>query len=212
MCSSDPGTISTIAGNGTHNIYAPGIPATSSPMDWPSAVAVDASGLVYFAELHGNRVGRIGADGRITTIAGNGFAGTTAASLTRPAGLGFDPAGNLYIADSGNHRIQKVTPSGTVSTVAGNGQKGFSGDAAAATQAKLDTPMDVKADARGNLYIADTGNNRIRRVGTDGVIQTIAGTGTAGHAGDGGPAAAWLIANCKTRGEFWPAPGSDTSP
>ncbi len=174
---SPSGVISTLVGNGTHNLYAPGIPGTSSPMDWPSAVAVDANGLVYFAELHGNRVGRIGADGRLATVAGNGFPGTTSASLTRPAGLGFDIAGNLYIADSGNHRIQKVTPGGQVTTVAGNLQRGFSGDGAAANQAKLDTPMDVKVDAKSNIYIADTGNNRIRRVDSNGVITTVAGTG-----------------------------------
>ena len=171
------GIISTIAGNGTHNLYAPGIPATSSPMDWPSALAVDANGLVLFAELHGNRVGRIGADGKLATLAGNGFPGTSSASLTRPAGLGFDSAGNLYIADSGNHRIQRVTPAGQVTTVAGNTQKGFAGDGGPADQAKLDTPMDVKADKLGNLYIADTGNNRIRRVDTKGIITTVAGTG-----------------------------------
>ena len=109
------GVISTIAGNGQHNLYAPGIPAVNSPMDWPSAVAVDAAGIVYFAEIHGNRVARIGADGRLATVAGTGFPGyggdggqATAALLRSPTGLGLDSAGNIYIADRGNHRVQSV--------------------------------------------------------------------------------------------------------
>src|SRR5688572_3610830 len=101
------GRISTIVGSGTHNLYAPNIPATSSPMDWPSAVALDANGTLYFAELHSNRVGKI-VDGRIVTVAGTGFPGyngdgmsANAATLSKPAGIAIDPNGNLLIADTG---------------------------------------------------------------------------------------------------------------
>ncbi len=182
------GVITTIAGNGTHNLYAPGIPATSSPMDWPSALAVHPDGTIYFAELHGNRVARIGADGRLTTVAGNGFPGSggdggpgASAQLRKPAGIGIDGAGNLFIADTGNHRVRKVTPDGIIRTIAGTGQAGFAGDGAAADRAALNTPMDVKIDAAGKVYIADTGNHRVRVIGTDGVIRTLAGTGEPGR-------------------------------
>ena len=186
--------ISTIAGSGMHNLYAPGIPATDSPMDWPGALAVDAGGNLYFAEVHGNRVGRIGADGRILTVAGIGFPGyngdnipATLAELKSPTGIALDAAGNLFIADRGNHRIRKVAPDGRISTAAGIGQAGFSGDGGPASAAALNTPMDVKVDGIGNIYIADAGNHRVRRVSTDGTISTIAGDGFPGRGPDGVP-------------------------
>jgi len=185
------GVITTIAGNGTHNLYAPGIPATSSPMDWPSALAIDPAGLVYFAELHGNRVARIGGDGRLATVAGNGFPGfsgdggqATAALMRKPAGIEIDAAGSLYIADTGNHRVRKVTGDGVIRTIAGNGQQGFAGDGGSAVGASLDTPMDVKVDGAGNVYIADAGNHRVRRVDSKGVISTVAGTGEPARGAD----------------------------
>ena len=186
------GTITTIAGNGLHNIYAPGVPALNSPMDWPSAVAVDARGTVYFAEVHGNRVARIGADGRLATVAGTGFPGyagdnvpATGALLRSPMGIALDADGNLFIADRGNHRVRKVSAAGIISAVAGNGQRGYSGDGGLAASASLDTPMDVKVDTLGNIFIADTGNNRVRRVGPDGVITTVAGDGHPARGPDG---------------------------
>ena len=97
-----------------------------------------------------------------------------------------DSAGNLYIADSGNNRIRKVS-NGVITTVAGNGTAGFSGDNGPATSAQLNYPQGVAVDSAGNLYIADTGNNRIRKV-SNGVITTVAGNGTAGFSGDNGPA------------------------
>jgi uncharacterized protein (TIGR03437 family) len=192
---SPSGVITTLAGNGAHNLYSPGIPATSSPMDSPSALAVDKSGVIYFAELHGNRIGRIGPDGRIVTVAGNGFPGyngegipATSAWMTRPTGISLDAAGTLYIADSGNNRIRKVSSDGIITTFAGTGQKGFSGDGGAANAAKLDTPMDVKVDGVGNVYIADTGNHRVRRVSAQGAISTVAGTGESDRGRDFGDA------------------------
>src|SRR5450432_472634 len=185
------GKIATIVGSGLHNFYSPGIPATSSPMDWPSSLAIDAAGLIYFAELHGNRVGRLEANGTLSTMAGTGFPGfngdgraANTATLTKPAGIAIDPSGNLLIADTGNHRVRKVS-GGIVTTIAGTGQQSFCGDAGPANQACLDTPMDVKVDALGNIYIADTGNHRIRRIDASGTISTVAGTGQAGRGPDG---------------------------
>jgi sugar lactone lactonase YvrE len=102
--------------------------------------------------------------------------------------VALDAAGNLYIADSNNSRIRKVDASGMIGTVAGNGVSGFGGDGAAAADAHLANPEDVAVDAAGNLYIADTGNNRIRKVTPDGIISTIAGTGTKGSSLSDGPA------------------------
>src|ERR1041385_2749995 len=182
------GTVSTIAGNGQHLFYAPGLPATASPMDWPAAVAIGPGNTLYFAELHGNRIAKIAADGTLVTVAGSGFPGfagdngrAAAAQLHSPSGIAFDGAGNLYIADQLNHRIRKVGPDGTIATVAGNGSAGYSGDGGKATAPSLNGPMDVASDSAGNLYIADTLNHRIRRVDTGGTITTLAGTGTPGR-------------------------------
>jgi uncharacterized protein (TIGR03437 family) len=173
------GVVSTIVGNNGHGLYVPGAPATASPMDWPSALALDANGLVYFAELHGNRVAKI-ADGRLVTVAGTGFPGfvndgrsATSATLNKPAGIAFDRSGNLLIADTGNHRIRRVDASGNITTIAGNGRAEFCGDDGPAASACLNTPMDVKADALGNIYIADTVNDRVRRIDPAGNITTV---------------------------------------
>lgn len=175
------GTITTISGSGLHNLYAPGIPATTSPMDWPSALALDSAGILYFAELHSNRIGKLGADGKLATVAGTGFPGfngdripAATATLSKPAGIAFDAAGNLLIADTGNHRVRKVSPDGTITTIAGTGQAGFCGDGGPAVQACLNTPMDVKADGLGNIYVADTANNRVRKIDAAGNITTAA--------------------------------------
>ncbi|MEO8026488.1 MAG: hypothetical protein ABI823_08440 [Bryobacteraceae bacterium] len=185
------GVITTIAGSGAHNLYAPGIPATSSPLDWPSAVAVDASGTVYFAELHGNRVAKIAADGRLVTVAGTGFPGSggdggqaTAAQLRKPTGIAVDSSGAVYIADTGNHRVRRVGTDGVIRTIAGTGVQGFSGDGVSALSAMLDTPMDVKVDVAGTIYIADAGNHRVRRIDPQGVIRTLAGTGEPARGAD----------------------------
>src|SRR6266581_2875799 len=129
----------------------------------------------------------------ISTVAGNGRVGfsgdggpATGTTLASPSGVAVDAAGNLYIADHGHNRIRKVNTDGIITTVAGNGTFGFSGDGGLATSANLWGPTGVAVDAAGNLYIADYGNNRIRRVNTDGIITTVAGNGTAGLSGDGG--------------------------
>jgi uncharacterized protein (TIGR03437 family) len=186
------GVITTIGGNGLHNLFAPGVPATASPMDWPDALAVDSKGIIYFAEIHGYRVGKIGSDGKFATVAGTGFPGyngdnipATKANIGKPSGIALDTGGNLYIADQTNHRIRKVTPGGVITTIAGTGQPGFGGDGGDATSAALNTPMDVKVDSHSNVYIADMLNHRIRRIDGNGVISTVAGTGVAGRGPDG---------------------------
>ncbi|TMC29793.1 MAG: hypothetical protein E6J27_04665 [Chloroflexi bacterium] len=135
----------------------------------------------------------------MTTYAGRDFSGdggpATAARLLAPAGVALDPAGNLYIADTADHRIRKVTPGGTISTYAGSGNFGFSGDGGPATAAELNFPRDVALDPAGNLYIADSGNSRIRKVSPGGTISTYAGSGSRGFSGDGGPAAAAQLNN-----------------
>jgi uncharacterized protein (TIGR03437 family) len=191
---SSSGIITTIAGNGLHAFYAPQIPATSSGLDWPTAVAVDAAGVIYFSELHSGRVARIGPDGRLATVAGSGIPGfngdagpATNIRLSNPTGIALDSNGALYIADQGNHRIRKVTPDGSLTTIAG-GAAGFAGDGGAATAARLDRPADVKLDGCGNLFVADMNNHRVRRIDPSGVITTVAGDGVPLRGSDGVPA------------------------
>lgn len=182
---SPSGTITTIAGNGLHNLFAPGVTATASPMDWPSALALDAAGNIVFAEIHSNRIGRINAaSGRIETVAPPANMLPAPSILNKPAGIAIDRSGNVWIADTGNHRIRRAAPDGTLTTVAGTGVASYCGDNGPAATACFDTPMDVKIDSRGNVYVADTGNHRIRRIDAGGTVTTVAGTGTPGFGAD----------------------------
>lgn len=196
------GAISTVAGNGLIAFSGDGGPATAASLDEPYGLAADRQGNLYIADRLNHRVRKVAPDGAISTAAGNGndtFAGdggpATSASLKAPEGVAVDAAGNLYIADRDNYRIRKVALDGTISTFAGNGKQGFSGDGGPAVNASLNRPADVAFDANGNLYIADTDNQRIRMVTLDGVIHTIAGTGKPGFTGDGGPATAASFVN-----------------
>ncbi len=125
------------------------------------------------------------------TLAGSGVDAKTvvgiasSATLGSPQGLAYDAAGNLYIADARNHQVTRVNTAGLLTVVAGTGRQGFAGDGGLATAAELNAPTGLAVDASGNVYIGDTGNQRVRRIGTDGVIATIAGTGVAGFSGDG---------------------------
>jgi hypothetical protein len=189
------GTAILVAGMAFQSGYSgDGGPATSALLRNPRGIAVDASGAIYIADEEGNCVRKVASDGKISTVAGNGgfgFSGdggpANIAVLNYPSRVAVDAGGNLYIADSGNYRIRKVALDGTISTVAGNGSGGFSGDGGPATNAEMG-PADIALDAAGNLYIADPGNNRIRRVALDGKISTVAGNGGFGYSGDGGTA------------------------
>jgi PKD repeat protein len=193
------GIVTTVAGDGTPGYSGDGGQATSAELRYPAGVAVDAQGNLYIADA-GNDAIREVSGGVITTVAGNGTAGSsgdggpaTAAQLDFPDGVAVDARGNLYIADSNNNRVREVS-GGVITTVAGNGTPGFSGDGGQATSAQLSDPEDVAVDKQGNLYIADWANSRIRKV-AGGIITTIAGTGVAGFSGDGGPATSAQLYN-----------------
>ncbi len=191
------GAIRTVAGNGSiSGLGADGGPALLAPLWSPLAAIADARGIVYLADSFHHRVLALDASGAVRTVAGNGTEGYSGddgsaaqAQLDEPSALVFDVSGNLYIADAGNHAVRKVDTAGLITTVAGTGKAGFSGDGGAAVRAELHTPRGITLDGDGNLYIADTRNHRVRRVGPDGVITTLAGAGVAGFCGDGGPAA-----------------------
>ena len=197
------GIISTFAGTGVQGSFGDGGPAINANLNRPVSVTIDAAGNLLICDSSNHNIRRVSlASGIITTYAGNGvpaFSGdggqATAASLMYPLGVATDKSGNVYIADAGNNCIRKVSPGGVISTVAGiSGHPGFGGDGAAAMGALLDIPAYVTVDSSGNLFIADAGNNRVRKVdGVSGIITTIAGGGNDGFSGDGGPAANSLL-------------------
>ena len=189
------GVITTIAGTGETGFSGDGGPATEARLDRPYGVAVDGAGNLFIADWYNDRIRKVDSVGVITTVAGTdnrGFSGdggpATEARLDRPSGVAVDGAGNLFIADWYNRRIRKVDSAGVITTVAGTGTHRFSGDGGPATAARLSSPSGVAVDGAGNLFIADLGDRRIRKVDTAGVITTIAGTGETGFSGDGGPA------------------------
>jgi len=179
-------TISTIAGGAPPSTP---VAATSISIGHPQRVTVDASGNFYFTSL--NSVFKVDNSGTLTRIAGNSRAGYSGdggpaiqAQLNVPAGLAIDGTGDIFIADLGNNVVREVTLNGNIQTVAGNGTQGYSGDFGVATQAQLHSPSGVAVDTSGNLYIADSGNNAIREVTTDGNISPFAGNGLASYYGD----------------------------
>ena len=201
---SPEGIITTVAGNGVLGYSGDGGPATSAQLA-PIGLAVDSAGNLYIGD--GTlRVRKVLPSGIITTIAGNGTFGYsgdggpgTSAQITVPSGLAVDSAGNLFILDTENNRVRRVTADGIITTVAGNGVPGYSGDGGPASDAQLGitnrihgiNPTGLAFDGAGNLYIADDGNVRVRKVTPAGIISTVAGSGrTLGYSGDGGPATA----------------------
>lgn len=193
--------INTLAGNGTAGFSGDNTPATSASMNSPYGVAADVVGNIYFADRFNHRVRKINTLGIITTIAGTGTAGyngdnmpATDALLNDPNGIAVDVGGNIYVTDRANNRVRKITIGGTISTVAGSGSTVFNGDGIPATNASIISPRGVAVDAIGNIYIADQGYNRVRKVDPAGIISTIAGIGVSGFSGDNGPATAARLA------------------
>jgi sugar lactone lactonase YvrE len=189
------GIITTIAGTGGHFFDGDDGPATSASLDSPEGVVVDDAGNIYIADSLNNRVRKVAPSGTITTIAGSGLPGydgdgtATAKRLNGPAGIVLDGSRNLYIADKSSHRIRKLNlDSGRMTTIAGTGIGNYGGDGGPATAAQLYNPSQLAIDKSGNLYVADTYNNRIRKITPAGIITTVAGTGAAGFNGDGGTA------------------------
>ena len=186
------GTVVTIAGTGDAGYAGDGGMATSARLDSPQAVAVRGDGSIYIADTRNNRVRRVDRQGIITTAAGTGVAGfsgdggpATDAQLNAPAGVAVGFGGRLLIADTGNNTIRQLGRTGVITTVAGTGDLGYLGDGGPATSAEFDGPQGLVVDAEDDLFIADTRNDRIRRVDVDGVITTVAGNGVRGFTGDG---------------------------
>lgn len=210
---SPAGIISTIAGNGTQGYSGDGGLATSAALGCPFGVTLDSVGNLFLADSCDHVIRKITPAGIISTVAGTftqieyagGYSGdggpATSAQLNYPAAVAVDVAGNLFIADAHNHRLRKVNPTGIINTVVGNGQYSFSGDGGPAISATLNDPGGLAIDVAGNLFIADTRNNRIRKVTPAGIISTIAGGGTeqsnssSTYPGEGGPATSATLLN-----------------
>jgi hypothetical protein len=196
-----PPTITTLAGNGTPSWSGDGGAATMAQLGNPFAIAIDGAGNQYIADDQNGAIRRIDTSGIITTVAGTGVPGysgdgglATSAQLNDPRGVSVDAFGNIFIADSGNQRIRKVDHStGKIQTVAGTGIAGFSGDLGAATSAQIHVPWAIVVDGVGNVFFTDTANNRVRKFTVGGSISTVAGSGSAGFSGEGGPAIAAML-------------------
>ncbi|HEV7772466.1 MAG TPA: hypothetical protein VGO48_04135 [Conexibacter sp.] len=199
----DDGVITTVAGSGTSGFGGDGDGAQIASLNQPGGVAAlptASGGGFLIADTGNNRIRRVSSSGIITTVAGTGpaaFTGdggpATSAALNAPARVVPLTGGGFLIADTGNNRIRRVDVDGTIRTVAGGGPAGFGGDGGPAGKALLRAPEGITALADGSIAIADTGNERVRLIGADGTIRTLAGTGTAGFSGDGGdPALAQL--------------------
>lgn len=182
--------VSVYAGSGARG-FADGSPERAQ-FSAPRGLALDATGNLYVADAENDRIRRISPGGWVTTYAGSGEQGfcdgpVADARFNEPWGLSVDTAGCVYVADRGNHRIRRSSPDGTVSTLAGSGEQGFADGPPA--EAVFDEPEDVAVDDGGVIYVADSNNNRVRRIGADGTVTTLAGTGEAGIRSGRGAAA-----------------------
>ena len=176
------GNIATIAGTGIPGFNGDGLPGAATQLFSPGAMAMGSDGTVYFADKGNQRVRALRLGTTITTLA-----------KTPVSSVAVDASGNIYIADGPGNKILSIDPTGHAYAIAGTGVSGFAGDGGAALTAQFNSPSGIAADAHGNLYIADSGNNRIRVIGSDGNVHTIAGTGAADFGGDGGPALSALL-------------------
>ncbi len=181
------GKVTTLAGGNTEG-YKDGA-GRDALFRRPAALAVDQAGNVYVADTNNHRVRRISPEGEVTTLAGPttpGYAAgyadgpTGEARFNSPHSVAVDKDGNVYVADAGNHCIRKITPDGIVTTLAGTNEPGYADGQG--TAARFNYPRDVAVDAKGNVYVADTANHRIRKITPDGTVTTLAGSGTPGNA------------------------------
>ena len=194
-------TISRIAGTGWGSWGRNNQPAAETPLYYPTDVAIDREGNYYIADKSNHRICKVDTRGMLTKVAGNGSPGYSGdggpaleASLSSVDGIAVNNAGEIFLAESQNSRVRKVDRYGIITTVAGTGVNGYSGDNGPASQAMLNYPYGVACDHQGNLYIADTSNQRIRKVDPAGIITTVAGNGSQGFSGDNGPAVLASIA------------------
>ena len=192
---STTGVITTFAGNGGFGYTGDGGPATLATLSSPGGVATDVSGNLYICDVVNNVVRKVTANGLISTFAGDGkmgFSGdggpATSATFSYPETLATGPNGAVYVADAFNSRVRLIASSGLITTVAGNGTLSYYGDGGPAAGAMFSNPQALAVGTDGTVYVADTGNYRVRKV-AGGVVTTIAGNGIAGDSGDGGPAA-----------------------
>ena len=188
VCRAQQGAITTVAGGGTQ---VPGDfgPAINAALSGPNGVAADSAGNIYIVQS--DRISKVSTAGIITTLAGGGPIGTlgdfglaTAVEINNPSSVAVDSAGNVYIGDPFHQRVRKVNTAGVITTVAGMGNQGYSGDGGLAIGAALNDPASLAVDSAGNLYIADSGNFRVRKVDTRGIITTVAGNGSLNEFGD----------------------------
>lgn len=193
--SSLAGALTVVAGNGVQGFGGDGGPANGAELNSPQGVAVGANGTVYIADTGNGRIRAVWG-GVISTFAGNGSVGfggdggaAASAVFRGPNALAIDASGALLVCDAGNERVRRIS-GGVITTVVGNGVQGFGGDGGPAVAAEIDTPMGLAVAGDGRMFLADSHNDRIRVVGTDGVIGTFAGSGVRGFAGDGGAATA----------------------
>jgi DNA-binding CsgD family transcriptional regulator/sugar lactone lactonase YvrE len=188
------GHIVSVAGSGAAGFAGDGGRATDALLNSPQGIAIDGHD-IYIADTLNRRIRRVDAEGVITTVAGIGERGdsgdggpATLARLSAPTGVAVGFGHTYFIADRDENRVRKVAPDGTVTAFAGTGQRGYAGDGGPATSAPLNGPAWLAVDGRGNLYIGDLVNDRIRKVDLAGTVTPVAGTGLPGFAGDGGRA------------------------
>ncbi|MBT5470949.1 MAG: hypothetical protein HOK41_10135 [Nitrospina sp.] len=192
----DPkGNMTTYAGTGSSGFSGDGGQATQARLNVPAGLAFDKRGNLYIADRNNHRIRKVDSRGIITTLAGTGTAGFSGdggpakqAQVNHPSGIALDGKGNLFFSDRSNERIRVIDSKGNIRTYAGNGKEGFKGDSGPALQASLDKPFGLALDRKGNLYIADRGNNRVRKVNPQGIMTTVAGDGGFFFSGDNGPA------------------------